>query len=82
MSLTSPLKKLTGIGENPRNGFKIMRYWHPDSRKGSEFVKFVETLEEAQEHCSDPSSSYKIGPTSGWYFDGYVEAGSASITLW
>lgn len=61
-----------------------MKYWHPDAKKSPEDVGVVSSLDEAQERCSDPESSYKEGDTKNWYFLGYVSAGSRSrhITLW
>ncbi len=79
------LKQMSGMTNDPRfQGYDIMRYWHPDAQKKPELVKHVDTLEEAQKHCQDPTTSNKSGPTSEWYFDGYVEAGSKSryVTLW
>lgn len=79
------LKKLSGMeNDTYAKGYNIMRYWHPDAKKRPEFVKKVATLEEAQDHCQDPSTAKKDGPTTEQYFDGYVDAGSKSshITLW
>lgn len=52
--------------------YTIMKYWHPSSPNATESVTTVESLEEAQEICSSPESSYKLGPTTEWYFLGYV----------
>lgn len=79
------LKKMSGMENDSRlKGYNIMRYWHPDSGKKPEFVKHCHSLEEAQKHCQDPSTSVKEGDASQWYWDGYVEAGSNTthITLW
>lgn len=46
--------------------FEIVRFYDPRQNKPSEVIRVVETLEEAQEHCEDPSTS-----VSGKYFDGY-----------
>ncbi len=54
--------------------YYIKKFWHPDAKKSSEIVMDVETLEEAQEICSMPSSSRTTGPTTEQYFLGYERA--------
>jgi len=48
--------------------YKIVRFYAPHLHKEKEVIKTGLTLEEAQEHCSDPETSVK-----GVYFDGYYE---------
>ena len=79
------LKDLTN--RNPvRNlkGYTIVKYPHPSSDLPPSDVRGFDTLEEAQEYCSRPESSYKEGPKCDWYFLGYVENSSrtAKVTLW
>lgn len=79
------LKDMAGMHTDTRiKGYSIMKYPHPDANKRPEFIENVKTLEEAQEICSSPESSYKEGPTKNWYFLGYTEAGSRTghITIW
>jgi hypothetical protein len=45
--------------------YSIIRIYHPDLNKASRIVKKGLSLEEAQAHCSDPSTA-----TDSW-FDGY-----------
>lgn len=52
------------ITPNRRAGrYAIIRFYR--GRKPSEIIKFVPSLIEAQEHCSDPATS------TPKYFDGY-----------
>jgi len=46
--------------------YDIVRFYR-DPNKGSRVVKKRVTLEQAQAHCKDPSTS------TGIYFDGYRE---------
>lgn len=48
--------------------YKIVRFYAPHLHKEKEVIQTGLTLEEAQEHCSDPDTSVK-----GFYFDGYYE---------
>lgn len=52
--------------------YHIMKYWHPDAGKSSEFVEEVETKGEAQAICSGPESSFRLGNTTNHYFLGYT----------
>lgn len=45
--------------------YSIIRIYHPNLRKWNKIIKTGLTLEEAQAHCSDPSTK-----TDKW-FDGY-----------
>ena len=45
--------------------YSIIRIYHPSLNKSSRIIKRGLTLEEAQEHCSDPSTA-----TDDW-FDGF-----------
>ena len=47
--------------------YSITRFYAPHVDKQNETVKEGLTLEEAQEHCSDPATS------TPEYFDGYTE---------
>lgn len=47
--------------------YKIKRFWRDDEQRNGEVVKRGLSLEEAQAHCSDPSTRGE-----GW-FDGYEE---------
>lgn len=82
---TGPLNKLAGRGNNRiAKSYDIIRYWHPESGKGTELVKQVRTLAEAQAHCSDPSTHCITGPVKNQFFDGYAVSSSKTsrITLW
>lgn len=48
--------------------YKIRRFYHPSQDKENEDVEGMDglTIEEAQEHCSDPDTS-----VAGEYFDGF-----------
>lgn len=46
--------------------YKIIRYYAPGQNRENETIQKDLTLEEAQEHCQDPSTSEK-----DVYFDGY-----------
>lgn len=45
--------------------YSIIRIYHPSLNKPSRIIKRGLTLEEAQDHCSDPSTA-----TDKW-FDGF-----------
>jgi len=45
--------------------YSIIRIYHPSLNRPSKIIKTGLTLEEAQAHCSDPSTA-----TDKW-FDGY-----------
>jgi len=47
---------------------KIVRFYAPQLNKEKETTHTGLTLEEAQKHCSDPSTHVK-----GVFFDGYYE---------
>lgn len=77
--------KLAGMTPIPYlEGYHIVKYTHPDNPNPNEVLQTVDTLEEAQAICSAPESSYKEGPTSTWYFIGYVPANSRTkhIQIW
>lgn len=74
------LKRLSG--ERKLGSYSVVRYWHPDARKSPELIRSGLTLEQAQEHCKDPETSNKTGPTHTWYFDGFTESSKWQITLW
>lgn len=79
------LKDLAGKHDDTsKHGYAIMKYPHPDSGKSPEFVRHVDTLDEAQDTCSADDASFKEGDTENWWFLGYVDAGSRSryITIW
>ncbi len=46
--------------------YKIVRYYHPSKNKSNRTIQTGLTLEQAQEHCQDPSTRKE-----GEYFDGY-----------
>ena len=48
--------------------YKIVRFYAPHRNQPNETVRTGLTLEEAQEHCSDPETHLK-----GEWFDGYDE---------
>jgi hypothetical protein len=52
------------VEEEPR--YSIKRFYHPDLDRRNRIIKRGLTLEEAQEHCSDPKTAKE-----GVYFDGY-----------
>jgi hypothetical protein len=45
--------------------YSIIRIYHPSLNKSSRIIKRGLTLEEAQDHCNDPSTA-----TEDW-FDGF-----------
>lgn len=45
--------------------YSIIRIYHPDLNKASKIVRRGLSLEEAQAHCSDPSTA------TDTYFDGF-----------
>jgi len=49
--------------------YAIKRFYHPSAKREDHYVEGMDglTLEEAQDHCSDPDSS-----VAGFYFDGFV----------
>jgi hypothetical protein len=49
--------------------YAIKRFYHPNAKREDHYVEGMDglTLEEAQDHCSDPDSS-----VAGFYFDGFV----------
>ncbi len=56
--------------------YKIVRFYQRDAN-ARETIKTGLTLEEAQEHCSDPETSSRTSTsddgTRGPWFDGYYE---------
>lgn len=48
--------------------YRIVRYYAPHLKREKEVMSEGHTLEEVQEHCSDPSTR-----EAGIYFDGYEE---------
>ena len=64
--------------------YGIIRYHHPDGGGRREIIKTGLTLAEAQDHCKDPATSSKIGPTTDWWFDGYIESKSETkfVRIW
>ena len=48
--------------------YEIVRFYHPDTGKDRKVMQRGLTLDEAQEHCKDPSTR-----EDGVYFDGYTE---------
>ena len=48
--------------------YKIIRFYYPSQDKANEVMQTGLTLDEAQEHCNDPSTR-----EDGVYFDGYTE---------
>lgn len=48
--------------------YKIVRHYAPHLDEPSKVIKTGLTLEEAQEHCSDPKTR-----EDGEWFDGYTE---------
>jgi len=61
--------------------YDIIRHHHPDGGGRREVIKTGLSLAEAQDHCKDPATSYKIGPTTDWWFDGYIESKSETKFL-
>ena len=55
----------------PRTYVIVRRYFNSDRRP--KIIKRGVTLDEAQAHCRDPATSYKVGPPAGWWFDGYED---------
>lgn len=47
--------------------YSIIRFYSPTDGRPKETIKTGLTLEEAQEHCSDPATSLE-----GVYFDGFT----------
>jgi hypothetical protein len=47
--------------------YSIIRIFHPSLNKSSRIIKTGLTLQEAQDHCGDPSTA-----TDKW-FDGYEQ---------
>lgn len=50
------------------NTYEIFRSFEPSLKRENETIKTGLTLEEAQEHCSDPNTR-----EAGVWFDGYRE---------
>lgn len=48
--------------------YEIVRFYHPSLHREAEVMESGRTLDEAQEHCNDPSTREE-----GVYFDGYRE---------
>lgn len=48
--------------------YEIVRFYDPSQNKRSKVIKGNLTLEEAREHCSNPTTR-----KTGVYFDGYRE---------
>lgn len=78
------LKRSADLTSGTSEEYCILRFHHPDGGGRIEFIKGGLTLEEAQAHCQDPATSYKTGPTSGWWFDGYAKSDSKTsyFKLW
>jgi len=57
---------------NRNRVYHIMKFWHPDAEKDSEFVEEVKTRREAQKICSGPGSSFSVGDTKNHFFLGFV----------
>jgi hypothetical protein len=80
------LKDLTNSHPVPSRteSYDIIRHHHPDGGGRREVIKTGLSLAEAQDHCKDPATSYKVGPTTEWWFDGYIESKSKTsfIRLW
>lgn len=79
--MLNELRKLAEMPATPDDydgPYDIVKIWHPSADKDRETVGRVATLEEAQEICRDPETSYKPAdrPTSEWYFFGYEETSS------
>ena len=64
--------------------YDIIRYYHPDGGGRFQLIKEGLSLAEAQKHCQDPETSCKDGPTTNWWFDGYIESTSktAYLRIW
>lgn len=60
--------------DNYEGTYYIKKYWHPDAGKDNERVQEVDTLEEAQEICGSDDAVCKSGPTSEWWFLGYIRS--------
>jgi hypothetical protein len=85
-TMLKELKDLTNSHPVPSRteNYVIIRYHHPDGGSRTELIKEGLSLAQAQAYCQDPATSCKDGPTSNWWFDGYVEANSNTkyILLW
>ena len=55
-----------------RKRYKIVRNYFNLARRPRTIHRGL-TLQEAQEHCRNPKTSHKTGPSTGWWFDGYSE---------
>ena len=85
MTMLKEMKKLSGMyGSKLGLSYDIIRYRHPDGGGGYQLVKTGLSLEEAQAHCQDPATSCKIGPTTDWWFDGYIQSDSDTkhLRIW
>lgn len=86
--MISTLKKISSLEKHPSpllTGYGFKKYYHPDSgKKPEEFGDIVQSLEQAQEFCNRPESSFKEGDSEHWWFIGYYETSSRTsrITLW
>ena len=53
--------------------YEIVRYYHPAANRDNEIIKRDLNLQEAQAHCSNPSTkndTHEV-PDACKYFDGY-----------
>ena len=80
------LKDLTDSHSVPARAesYAIIRHYHPDGGGRFQLIKEGLSLAEAQKHCQDPETSCKDGPTTNWWFDGYIESNSktAYLRIW
>jgi len=83
--MINELMKLSSLQPDTlAKGYSILRYPHSSTGRGPTFFGDAKTLEEAQEFCSRPESSFKEGPEEDWYYYGYVENSSRThyFTAW
>jgi hypothetical protein len=77
------LKDLTNahsVSSEPES-YDVIRFHHPDGGGRFQLIKEGLSLAEAQKHCQDPTTSCKTGPTTNWWFDGYIESKSKTTYL-
>lgn len=60
--------EISAAYEDTKATYVIIRFYHPSVGKQDRPIRTGLTLEQAQEHCSDPSTR-----KDGEYFDGYTQ---------
>lgn len=76
------LRQLADIPASKCNRYDVMKYWHPEAGGRVEHTEHLNvTLEQAQEICSRPESSFREGDESNWWYLGYIQHESRTAHL-